>query len=368
MADQVLQAGLAAGMSATSGIHSPNPIRSVPNVVEGAHSLPIELIPTTASRLTLRGAAGDVYIPYMCIGAWPWGDAATWHYTADELPNIKMAWEKLRQAGIIWIDTAQAYGDGESEKICGDLCSGLQRDEFIIQTKWTCFPNTTNLVEQSKAPPSMLKRSLERLRLEYVDIYLVHGPIHPSSLATVAKGLAECVNRGMTRAVGVANYNIENMVKMADELAKHNIPLATNQCEYSVLRRYPETHGVIRACRERGIIFQSYSSLGQGRLTGKYGPGHEPPGTYRFSKYPMTDLEPTLTVLSRIAKDRGTTMSAVALNFNISKGAVPVVGMRNPDQAEQNLRAFGWRLTAREIREIEAVSLEGKTTRIWQQA
>jgi diketogulonate reductase-like aldo/keto reductase len=67
----------------------------------------------------------------------------------------------------------------------------------------------------------------------------------------------------MAKVIGVANYDTEDMIKLADELTKYDIPLATNQCEFSVLRRYPETHGLIKACRDRRIVFQSYSSLGK---------------------------------------------------------------------------------------------------------
>lgn len=154
---------------------------------------------------------------------------------------------------------------------------------------------------------------------------------------------------------------------MAGELAKYNVPLATNQCEYSVIRRHPEIHGLLSACKERNIVFQSYSPLAQGRLTGKYHVGKEPPNTYRFSSYPMKDLEPTLAVLDDIALARRTSISAVALNYNISKGALPVVGMRSPEQAKQNIKALGWRLSKEEIRRIDGVSIEGKTTKLWQQ-
>lgn len=114
---------------------------------------------------------------------------------------------------------------------------------------------------------------------------------------------------------------------MADELAKYDIPLASNQCEFNILGRYPETHGLIKACRDRGIMFQSYSSLAQGRLTGKYNASNPPPKTYRFSSYDMKDLEPTLEVLNAIAKKRRINPTAVALNYNISKGAEPTVGI-----------------------------------------
>jgi len=157
------------------------------------------------------------------------------------------------------------------------------------------------------------------------------------------------------------------MLQMRDELAKYDVPLATNQCEYSILRRYPETSGLLQACRENNIVFQSYSSLAQGRLTGKYTKDNPPPKEYRFSSYPMEDLEPTLRVVESIAKARGVSMSAVALNYNISKGVVPVVGIRKPEQAKQNLQALGWRLSEEEIKNLDSVSLEGKKTVLWQQ-
>ncbi len=205
------------------------------------------------------------------------------------------------------------------------------------------------------------------MKLDYINVYIVHGHIHTSSIAQVAKSLAECVNSGMTKTVGVANYSAEDMIQMADELAKYDIPLATDQCEFSILRRYPETYGLIKACRDRGIVFQSYSSLAQGRLTGKYNASNPPPKTYRFSSYDMKDLEPTLEVLNEIARERRTNCSAVALNYNISKGAVPTVGIRSPGQAQQASADLGWRLSENEISRIDRVSMEGKSTVLWQQ-
>lgn len=304
VAQHVLQTGLAAGMSATNGIHSskPNPVDLSFDGLK--HVLPQEVVPNGKSRVRMRGAKGDVNVPYICIGAWPWGDKATFHWDLAELPAVKEAWKIIRESSLNWIDTAQAYGDGESERICGTLLSGLDRNEFVIQTKWFVVPTPTNIFSPSHAPAKMLKEALERMRLDYIDIYLVHGPIYPNSIAQAAKGLAECVEKGMTKAVGVANYSAKGMIQMTDELAKYGVPLLTNQCEYSVIRRHPEIHGLLAACKERNIVFQSYSSLAQGRLTGKYNAEHEPPKTYRFSSYPMKDLEPTLAVLSYITRTR----------------------------------------------------------------
>lgn len=361
-----LQTALATGFSATEGIHSAHIRPLDPKSSEDAYILPADTIVETGSRLTLRGAKEDVMVPYMCAGAFAWGDKATWRYHRDrDLPHIKEAWEKLREAGVTFVDTSPAYGDGESERICGMLLKDLPRDSFVVQTKWMPLPNR-HVFKKSKGMVSQLRHSLKRLGLEYVDVYLVHGPGHLSGVSTVAKGLAECVQLGLTKTVGVANYDKSETIKMADALEKLGVPLAVNQCEYSVIRRHPEIHGLVQECRRRGIVFQGFAPLAEGRLTGKYSPGNEPPRSYRFSSYPMYVLEPTLSVLRRIAEERRMPIAAIALNFCINKGVLPVVGGRTGDQVSQNLQALGWRLTPDEIRRIENVSIEGKTCAFWQ--
>lgn len=363
----VLQTALSVGLSATEGIHSskPNP---VPPTHDGRKYLqPSSFVPQATDRMTLRGKYENVSVSYLAIGAWSWGDKATWHWSPSELPHVKEAWQYLLENGINYIDTAQAYGSGESERICGSLVAGLPRSSFAIQTKYYVVPRPENLLHQAKSVVKDLEDSLARLKLQELDVYVVHGPIHPGSVKTVAKGLNECVERRLTKTVAVANYSAEDMEEMCDALAEYGIPLALNQCEYSVLRRLPETSGLLEACNRRGVIFQSYSSLAQGRLTGKYNQAHPPPKTYRFSSYPMEDLEPTLRVLGGIAEKRGVAMAAVALNYNMCRGVMPVVGVRNLDHAKGNLQAFGWRLSDEEVAEIDKVSIEGKSTKLWQQ-
>ena len=94
---------------------------------------------------------------------------------------------------------------------------------------------------------------------------------------------------------------------------------------------------------------------------------NEPPDWYRFSSYPMKEVEPILKVLKEIAQRVGVSIAAVALNYNNSKGVVPVVGGRKPEQVKQNAEAFGWRLTDEDVRKIDKVSFEGKATSLWQQ-
>jgi glucose-6-phosphate 1-epimerase len=357
----MMQAGLAAGMSGTQGMHSPYPKLVDPHLSDPVNMLPPDLTPDSKSRIALRGVDGkDVLVPYLSIGAWSWGDKATFNYNPTrDLPRIHEAWAKLKSVGLTFVDTAQSYGDGESERICGTLFKDMPRDSFVIQTKWLSTPDMTNTLMQAGGPKSKLKDSLARLQLDYVDIYLVHGPIHPSKISTVATGMADCVKSGMARAVGVANYDTKEMIKMADELSKHNVPLSVCQCEYSIVRRLPEVSGLIRECKQRNICFQGFASLAEGRLSGKYSRFNEPLRSRRFSSYPMRILGPTINVLQIIAQERGVPVPAVALNYSINKGVLPLVGVRDAGQAEQDMQALGWRLTEEEMREIESVSLQG---------
>ncbi|GJC78261.1 putative oxidoreductase At1g06690, chloroplastic [Colletotrichum liriopes] len=365
--DAALQTALSSGLSAVSGFHSNKP-KPVDPELAGKNTLPQSFVPSLQDRISIPSAKGEIKASQICIGGWPWGDKATWHWDESEWIKVQEAWQTLYDSGINFIDTAEAYGNGESETIVGQLARGLPRENVVVQTKYFSTPlKATNFVHPVDSPVISLKGSLGRMGLDYVDIYLVHGPIHPQSLASVAEGMAKCVKEGLTRAVGVANYDNEDVLQFRDELKKYDIPLATNQCEFNILRRYPEVSGNIARCKDAGLIFQSYSSLAQGRLTGKYTAENPPPKEYRFSSYDMKDIEPTITTLREIGEKRGKSIASVALNYNLGKGVLPLVGVRNAEQAKDAIAALGWRLSNDEVFAIDKVSVEGQTTSLWQQ-
>jgi glucose-6-phosphate 1-epimerase len=359
----MMQGGLATDMSARQSPHIPHPKRVDPYLSDPVDMLPVGLIPTSRSQIALPGVNDKaVLIPYMSIGTWSWDDKATLNDNPTrDLPHIHAAWQKLKSVGLTFVDTAQFYGDGESELICGTLFRGTPRDSFVVQTKWLSIPDMTNTLFQSAGAKSKLRASLVRLQLDYVDIYLVQGPILPIMISKVAKGLADCVEAGLTRTVGVANHSTQEMIKMADELAMHGVPLSVCQCEYSVILRLPEVSGMIRECKKRSICFQGFASLAEGHLSGKYSRSNETPGRRHFSSYPMHMLEPTINVLKSIAEERSLAVPTVALNYSIIKCVVPLFGVRDAQQAEQAMQALGWRLTEDEMKRIEAVNIEGHT-------
>lgn len=129
-------------------------------------------------------------------------------------------------------------------------------------------------------------------------------------LNIVGEALAEAVKLGLVKSVGVSNYSIDELVRMHTVLAKHGVPLASNQVEFSLLRRHPETSGLIAKCHELGIAVLAYSPLGMGRLSGKYSAENPPPSSRKFSNYPMNELVPLLTVMEKISKVHDKPMTA----------------------------------------------------------
>jgi aryl-alcohol dehydrogenase-like predicted oxidoreductase len=157
---------------------------------------------------------------------------------------------------------------------------------------------------------------------------------------------------------------------MAKELRARGMQLATNQVEFSLLRRSPETSGLLAACAELGVLPIAYSPIGQGRLTGKYSESRPPPGKRNQSNHPMAIVDGVVAELRRIGdKYGGKTPSQVALNWIIAKGAVPIPGAKNRHQAEENAGALGWHIDDDDLARLDRVALSGVRSlqgRIWQ--
>ena len=178
------------------------------------------------------------------------------------------------------------------------------------------------------------------------------------STDTLMEGLAECVMSGMARTVGVSNFGHNRMLAAYSALARHNVPLASNQVHYSLLSRGAETKGILARCRELGIRMIAYSPLEQGLLTGRYSSDHPPAGT-RGGHYAglLAKIPPLLKVLTEIGQDHGGKSNAqVALNWVLCKGALPIPGAKNANQAMHNAGALGWRLTDSDMARLDEAS------------
>jgi aryl-alcohol dehydrogenase-like predicted oxidoreductase len=290
----------------------------------------------------------------MGLGAWQWGDRVVWQYGhgyGDA--EVQQAFLASLNEGIRFIDTAEIYGNGRSERLLGQFLKETDQPA-LIATKFLPFPWRFG----KSALPRALRGSLARLGVESVDLYQIHWPTPLMSIDTMMEGLAECVKSGLTRTVGVSNFSQTQMLAAYSSLARYKIPLASNQVHYSLLNRTVEKNGVLARCKELGIRLVAYSPIEMGLLAGKYSVDFPPPGS-RGRNYTnlLPKIGPLLKLMTEIGQDHGGKSNAqVALNWVICKGALPIPGAKNAAQAQQNAGALGWRLTDEESARLDEAS------------
>jgi aryl-alcohol dehydrogenase-like predicted oxidoreductase len=175
--------------------------------------------------------------------------------------------------------------------------------------------------------------------------------------------VAEAVEAGKVRAVGVSNYSAAQMRLAHEALAKRGIPLASNQVQYSLVYRKPEVDGTLDACRELGITLMAYSPLGMGMLTGKYSAQHRPGGFFRrilpsFGRKALDDVQPVLGLLREIGERYSKTPSQVAIRWLLENPIVlPIPGAKNGAQAAENAGALTFALTPEEVQALDQATL-----------
>jgi len=310
-------------------------------------------IQTSSDRVSL-GATG-IQISPMGIGTWAWGDTWFWQYGKGGYTDADLdaAYQASLAHGISFFDTAEIYGRGRSERLLGQFARKAGWP-VVITTKFFPLPWRVSKGQLVRA----LRHSLDRLGLESVDLYQMHWPFPPVSIDTWMDAMADAVHAGLIRAVGVSNYNAEQTRQAHAALARRGVPLASNQVDYSLLQRKPETNGLLALCQQLNVTLIAYSPLAQGLLTGKYTPQNPPPGL-RGRRYGgiLAGIQPLTSLLREIGQTHGgKTPAQVALNWTISKGTVPIPGAKNARQAIDNAGALGWRLADAEVAALDAAS------------
>lgn len=310
----------------------------------------------------------DLSVPRLGVGAMTWGRArglsrlhpAKLAYGgAHGLEGETGAVEASLDAGVNLFDTAAMYSGGASERRLGELTSGK---DALIASK---FPGSFRF--RAEDFPEELEASLTRLGRSSIDLYQHHFPGRRVSIPRLMDRLADAVDAGQVRAVGVSNYSAEQMRQAHASLADRGVPLASNQVEYSLLHRQPETNGVLDACRELDVTLIAYTPLAGGLLTGKYSAQNRPRGFFRrvLPRYRRRALEQVQTVielLREIGVRHSKTPSQVALRWLIEDPFVlPIPGAKNAAQARANAGALGFSLTPDEIEALGQMSLSWRS-------
>ena len=316
-----------------------------------------------------RLGRSDLVVPRMGVGAMTWGDpSGRARWTPAKLAygggpasrdEEQGAFDASVAAGATLFDTAEMYGAGASERRLGELAHGR---EVMIATK---FP--PNMLSGADAMPKALNRSLELLQRTTVDLYMHHFPSRRISIPALMNLMADAVERGQVRAVGVSNYSADQMRLAHRVLADRGVPLASNQVEYSLLHRQPETDGVLDACRELGVTLIANQPLANGALTGKFVAGARPSGFRRlmprFRGQQREATTPVVALLREIGDGHGGTPAQVALRWLIENELVlPIPGAKNGRQAADNAGALAFSLTPGEIEALDRATAAWRGT------
>jgi aryl-alcohol dehydrogenase-like predicted oxidoreductase len=298
-------------------------------------------------------------VPRLGVGAMTWGNPsgrsrlgpAKLAYGGPAGPEEEeRAFQASLSASVDLFDTAAMYSGGASERRLGELAGDRS---VVIATK---FP--PGWLSRTDALPEALDQSLARLRRSAVDLYQHHFPSRRVPIPLLMGLMADAVEAGKVRAIGVSNYSAAQLRTAHAALAERGIPLASNQVEYSLLHRAPEANGVLDACRELGITLIAYQPLAQGVLTGKYRPGDRPKGIRRFGRYyrgdGLKDAQPVVALLHEIGERHSKTPAQVALRWLVQRDSVlPIPGAKNAKQAASNAEALSFTLVGAEVEALD---------------
>jgi aryl-alcohol dehydrogenase-like predicted oxidoreductase len=267
---------------------------------------------------------------------------------------VFQVFQSLVDAGVNFFDTAEVYNSGRSERLLG-AC--LQRDHrpVVIASKFAPLPTRLTRRQFMNA----LDASLSRLGVQTIDLYYIHFPYSLLSIETLMDMMAQAVEAGKIRAVGVSNFNANQMRRAATRLARYRIPLAANQVRYSLVHRQPEENGVLDACRELNVALVAYRPLERGRLKSNTVPGAPSGSPSTGGKGRVTSKEEVLQeTLRAIAQQRAKGISQVALNWLLRRDehVIPIPGTTNRLHALENADHLSWELSHDEFAAIDQAS------------
>ena len=264
--------------------------------------------------------------------------------------------------GVNHMDTADLYSHGVSEEYIGRALID-RRDQAILATKvgfpWGEGPNDQGL--SYRRVISACEESLDRLGVDYIDLYYLHRPDPLSPLEETLRAFDRLVRDGKVRYVGISNHPAW---QIADALwicqTRGYVAPVVTQNAYNLLDRSAEKE-TLPFCRAHKVSLIPYTPLAQGFLTGKYVPGEPiPPGVRGYDNAgfgrQLTESNYELVGrLSRFAGDRGHTVGELAIAWLLSHFEVcsAIVGATSPEQVEANVRAGDWRLDEEDLAELD---------------
>jgi aryl-alcohol dehydrogenase-like predicted oxidoreductase len=294
------------------------------------------------------------------LGSW-----LTFGGTVDADASRKVvlkAWD----LGINFFDTADVYIRGEAETVLGQVLPQLPRNEIVVATKvmGRVWDGPLGAGLSRKHVMDAVDGSLQRLRLDYIDLYQAHAPDDETPLEETLSAFNDLVRAGKVRYLGVSNFSTAETVECLRICERNGWEsIVSHQPPFNLLDRRIEP-ALVPRCRDEGIGLIVYSPLAQGVLTGKYKAGKPPQGsraTSKFSQFMEKWMGPEelkrVAALKTMAKAKGKTPAQIALAWvlGVEGVASAIIGATRPEQVEENVKASAVTLSARDREELDRV-------------
>jgi aryl-alcohol dehydrogenase-like predicted oxidoreductase len=288
--------------------------------------------------------SSDLLVSEIACGSWlTFTDPSR---KSDAIACVHRALER----GITLLDTANVYGRGAAELVLGEALSGIKRDSYVLATKLYFPMSSTDKGLSRSQVHKQLHDSLQRLQVDYIDLYQCHRYDAETPLEETMQALSEVVRAGKVRYIGFSEWPVD---KIKAALALSGVEkFVSSQPQYSLLHAEPEK-AVFPLCAASGISQIVWSPLGQGVLTGKYAPGASVPADSRAANDAMNGFlnpewlkAPVLKAvqgLLSLANQAGVTLPQFALAWVLRQRNVAsaIVGASRPAQIDENVAASG---------------------------
>jgi aryl-alcohol dehydrogenase-like predicted oxidoreductase len=289
--------------------------------------------------------------PALGVGLWSMG-----RWTPEDEKRTRETIEYGLRRSVPWFDTAEVYGDGRSERLFGDA---------IAREPPATMPFVTTKVSWEHLRRAQVRaalvRSLARLGLPSVNVYLVHAPSTDVPIPETMESMESLWKEGRIGAVGVSNFSVDEI--RAAQSALREAPLVVNQVQYSLFAT-ADGDPVVEYCRQEGIVVEAYTPLARGILAGRYLDGKAaPPEVRRFARDlfevdRFTEIVAKARRIRDLAEEAGVPMASIALHWLRRRGAAPVVGASRPDQIDAAFEAWSHRPSDKVLDAAESIARE----------